>query len=168
MNKVIFRRLLWRAALGCLCILLFGCAALTRNYGTFVPDDSVTRHFESFQMDPDMNYYFSGSSSYPNAIMGLKKEYVLDNDLWRPVKPDPKVFHDLIEGMLFKTGETGVFLHGFVMRAPNGKAIGVWYSLLSVQMKVKMGEGNKVIVYTPEQHVYHQDEGDDEGGTAVP
>ena len=146
-------------------ILSAGCAALTRGYGTFVPDESVARYFENYQMDPDMNYYFSGSDVYPNVIMGLRKEYVLDNDLWRPIKRDPMIFKDLVQGMYYKVGETGLFLHGFVMKSPEGRNLGVWYSLLSVQMRVKMGEGSKVIVFTPEQHVYYMDQGNGRNDT---
>ena len=49
-----------------------------------------------YQMDADMNYYFSGSEIYPNAIIGLKKKYVLDNDLWKPIKPDPQTFTRMV------------------------------------------------------------------------
>ena len=56
-------------------LVLLGCAAMTNGYGTLVPDQSALKSLEALQIDPDMNYYFSGSDVYPNVIMGLRKEY---------------------------------------------------------------------------------------------
>ncbi len=159
MKTTPFRNQLLYLLLLTLAVLPAGCATLTRGFGTFAPDESVARYFQDYQMDPDINYYFSGSDVYPNAIMGLRKEYVLDNDLWRPIPKDPGIFNKMVEGMYYKASEASRFLHGFVMKSPEGRNLGVWYSLSSVKMRLKMGEGNKVIVFTPEQNVYYQDEG---------
>src|SRR3989304_10337368 len=80
-------------------LTLAGCAVLTSGYGKFITDEMVTKNFEAFQIDPDMNYYTSGSDTYPSAIMGLKKKFTLDNDLWKPLKPDPKAFRELVQNM---------------------------------------------------------------------
>lgn len=138
-------------------MVLSGCISMTHNYGGFVPDDTVTKQFEAYQMEPDMNYYFSGSESYPNAIMGLKKRFMLDNDLWQPIKPDPQYFSKLIYGMRYKSRETGAFQHGFIMQSPGGEPIGVWYSGLTTKMRVRMGKDNKVVVYTPDMGIYDRE-----------
>jgi hypothetical protein len=135
-------------------LVLCGCAAIRQDFGTFVPDQSAEKSFESFQIDPDMNYYFSGSDVYPSVIMGLKKQYVLDNDLWRPLKSDPKVFNDLITDMQSKASISGQLQRGFVLKSPDGQIIGVCYCTFKVRMSLKMGEGNKVVVYTPDALSY--------------
>jgi hypothetical protein len=39
---------------------------------------------------------------------------------------------------------------GFVLKSPEGQDVGVCYCRLTVWMSLRMGEGNKVIVYTPD------------------
>jgi hypothetical protein len=139
--------------------LLCGCASILNGYGTFVPDQVAEQNFESFQIDPDMNYYFSGSDVYPTVIMGLKKQYILDNDLWRPIKSDPKIFKDLITDMQTKAATSGQLQRGFALKSPDGQTIGVCYCPFKVRVRLKMGEDNKVVVYTPEVSSYPYDGG---------
>jgi len=144
-----------------------GCAAMSGNYGSVIPDLAAERDFMAFRIAPQMNYYYSGPDVYPNALIGLRKEYVLDNDLWKTLEPDPKIFKDKIRSMQDKARQYGGHQYGFVIRDPQGKPIGVWYSVLTVITRiVEMGEGNKVIVYTPELDVYldnHSPHGGDAG-----
>ncbi len=128
-----------------------GCVTMSRGYGKFVADESVAQRFQKYQIDPDMNYYYSGSELYPNVIMGLKKEYSLDNNLWRPLKSDPELFKTNIYNMVYTASNYSRQLYGFVMKSPAGRTLGVWFSPLDVQMRVKMGKNNKVVVFTPDQ-----------------
>jgi len=131
--------------------ILFGCAAMLNGYGTSVPDQVAEKSFEDFQINPDMNYYASGpNDAYPIVIMGLKKQFVLDNDLWRPLPPDPKLFKELIKRMQFEAGVIRQVQRGFVLKSPEGQNIGICYCRLTVWMSLKMGEDNKVVVYTPD------------------
>jgi hypothetical protein len=142
---------------------LFGCAAMTQGYGTLVLDQIVQKNFESFQIDPDMNYYYSGSYVYPSVIMGLKKQFALDNDLWKPLQLDPILLKDLINGMQTKARQTGQVQRGFILKSPDGQTLGVCYCPLDVWIRTKMGEDNKVVVYTPDRYPYG-DGGDGGGG----
>lgn len=139
-------------------VILSGCALMMRGYGTFALDQMTEKNFESFQLDSDMNYYFSGSDVYPSVIMGLKKQYVLDNDLWRPLPSDPKLFKSLITDMQQRARDSGQLQRGFVMKSPDGQMLGICYCTFKVRMTVKMGEGNKVIVNTPDINNYPYDE----------
>jgi hypothetical protein len=132
-------------------LVLFGCAAMLAGYGTNVLDNNVWDKFEAFQLDPDLNYYASGPhDAYPIVIMGLKKQYVLDNNLWRPLPPDPQLFKELIQNMKFEALKIRQAQRGFVLKSPEGQNVGICYCRITVMMSVKMGEGNKVIVYTPD------------------
>jgi hypothetical protein len=132
-------------------LVLSGCAALLNGSGTNVLDGNVWDNFETFQIDPGMNYYASGpQDSYPIVIMGLKKQYVLDNDLWREIPPDPKLFRNLIKRMQFEAQKIRETQRGFILKSPDGQDVGVCYCRITVMMSVKMGEGNKIIVYTPD------------------
>ena len=146
---------------------LSGCSALSGPYGSIVPDGAAHKAFNAFVLDPNVNYYYSGPDIYPNAVMGLDKAYVLDNDLWKPLEPNPKAFKKMIQDMQYKAQSHGTLQHGFVIKDPQGKPIGVWYSILSIKtMVVKMGKENKVSIYTPELAIFPEDlkHGGDGGG----
>ena len=127
---------------------LFGCSVMG-SYGTVVPDGETTYAFEAFQMDPGMKYYFIGSESYPRALIGLKKEYVLDNNLWKLIKPDSGVLQRMVQSMQKMASELGVKQYGFAMNDPKGRSIGVWYSPLKISKSIEMQGDNRVIVYAP-------------------
>ena len=132
-------------------LVLSGCAALLHGYGTNVFDQIAQNNFEAFQIDPGMNYYASGpNEAYPIVIMGLKKQYLLDNDLWRPIPPDPQLFKNLVKRMQFEAQAINQVQRGFVLKSPEGQDVGVCYCRITAWVNVKMGAGNKVIVYTPD------------------
>ncbi|MDQ5987477.1 MAG: hypothetical protein CSYNP_03222 [Syntrophus sp. SKADARSKE-3] len=138
-------------------MFLSGCSTFGWRYGAIVIDDAVRKNFEAFHMDPGMNYYYSGPDAAPNVLMGLKKDYLLDNDLWKPIEPNPKIFKEIIRSMQDKGMQFMTLQHGFVIKDDRGKPIGVWYSIFNIKpLVVKMGEGNKVDVYTPELDIYHE------------
>ena len=124
------------------------------RYGNIFPDDKATKDFEAFKIDPGMNYYYSGPDLYPNALIGLKKQYVLDSNLWKPIKPTPESFRDMIIHMQDKAQEYREYQHGFIMYDDKKQPIGVWYSILKARTFTQMGEGNKVRVYTPDLMIY--------------
>ena len=59
--------------------------ALFESYGSLEASSEVTRAFDGYRMDMDLNYYFSGSATWPDAIIGVNKAYRLDSSLWRQI-----------------------------------------------------------------------------------
>jgi hypothetical protein len=142
---------------------LVGCAeiaAYTKEFGSFEPNKEVGRAFETYQVNPDLNYYVSGSDVYPNAIMGLKKQYTLETPLWKHVDMTSGKLRDMVQGMQQKADELGLYLVGWSMRDEGGRAIGTWYSILFATTSIKVEENNKVDVYRPPQNTYIKYEGD--------
>src|SRR3989304_265721 len=78
---------------------VIGCATLFKDYGKIEPNYELTRSIGRYQIDPDLNYYISGPASTPNAIMGLKKSYTLDSDLWKKIEMTPDVIKNLVYNM---------------------------------------------------------------------
>ena len=130
-----------------LCFFI-GCAGA--NYGSIDPNTAATKAFEAYQTDPDMNYYYSGPYANPNALIGLKKSYALNSDLWKPIDPQPKLIKEFITGMQNIASEHGECQHGFIIRDNKGNTIGVWYSILRATTFIKMGSGNQVEIITPD------------------
>ncbi len=135
-----------------LVLTLAGCAGFKMR-GSFVPDRDVARSFADYEFRDDMNYYSSGSDAYPNALMGLKKEYTLESDLWKKVDK-AETFKDMVQGMQRKTGGMVMPLHGFQILDNEGRPIGIWYAILSARASLVMKEGKHVVVYTPDIDTY--------------
>ena len=122
------------------------------NYGRVIPDGDVTGAFETYQTDPDLTYYISGSDVYPNAIMGLRKAYTLDSTLWKKFKMTPQVLRELVTNMQMKAP----ILHGFTLVDNRGNRIGVWYSLLSATTSLWMKDDHTVVILTPALDTYEK------------
>lgn len=142
-----------------LILVLLPAGCFSGRYGNIIIDSPTTRDFDTFKIDQGMNYYYSGPDLYPNALIGLKRQYSLGPDLWKPIKPTPESFRDIILHMQEKAREYGQLQHGFLMQDDHGKPVGIWYSILKAKTFVKMGEGNKVIVFTPDLMIYEETPG---------
>ena len=81
-----------------LCVLLILClgvlscsGSLFRNYGQILPGGEVTRDLERGVFHPELRYYTSGSDLYPNALIGLHRDYRLNPEaLWKEVAMSPE------------------------------------------------------------------------------
>jgi len=138
---------------------LAGCAGAGMQR-SFQPDRDVDRSFERFEFRQDMNYYSSGSDSHPNALLGLKKEYILVSGLWKNVG-NARTLKEMVQGMQKKTSEYVLSLHGFQMLDNSGRPIGIWYSILSAKASLIMKEDNRVLVFTPDIDTYIRYERED-------
>jgi hypothetical protein len=145
-----------------LCLGTVACASLLRNYGTINPKDEVTRTFEGYRVNSEYRYYVSGSLLYPNALMGLHRDYRLDpRTLWREVPGMTTAkMTEIVDYMKAKASRHNLFLFGFEMSDNSGRPIGVWYSVLWARTFLQMNEDGSVRIDTPELDVYERTQGD--------
>jgi hypothetical protein len=132
----------------------WGCGGFHGGYGAISPDRSVTRSFETYQINPDYHYYYSGSDVYPNALIGLDKQYALEPDLWKKIEPAQKDFRDVISQMQTRALGIGQSQYGFAILDDKGRRIGVWYSLLRASTSVKVKDSRTVLIYQPPLNTY--------------
>jgi hypothetical protein len=151
----------WRITFYVMCILIVlpsvACtSSLFKNYGKITPDRDASKAFESYQINPNYNYYISGSDVYPNAIMGLDKAYKLESDLWKQVDMTPQKLRELVIDMQNKVRSLDIrlALHGFAIFDDKGKQIGVWYSILAATTSLMMKDDRTVIIITPDIGTY--------------
>ena len=149
----------WKTILSAACIMLLllssGCASMQlKNYGSIVADGRITDAFDKYQVNPNYDYFYSGSEVYPNAVMGLDKAYALDSDLWKKVDMTPAKLREIVTYMKDKAATVNLMtsLHGFVILDDKGKQIGVWYSILKATTKssVRMKDDKTVLIDTPD------------------
>jgi hypothetical protein len=144
--------------------LCLGTAACTgqlfKNYGRINPSNEATRAFASYQVNTAFRYYITGSDLYPNALMGLHRDYRLDPEtLWKEVAMTPEKMKEIVEYMKTKASNYREFQHGFEMLDNNGRQIGVWYSLLRARTFVRMQEDGTVRINTPDLDTYEKKAG---------
>ena len=109
-----------------LCMSIMACTGtLFKNYGRIDPGREATRAFESYQVNPEFRYYISGSAGYPNALMGLNRDYRLDpRTLWKEVTMTPEKMKEIVQSMQTKAWEYQLLQHGFDMWDDRGRRIG--------------------------------------------
>ena len=146
-----------------LCLTAAACSgSLFRNYGRINPNTEVTQAFEGYRVDSDFRYYVSGAHHYPNALMGLHRDYRLDpRTLWREVSGmTTAMMKEIVDNMKTKASEHHLFQYGFEMSDNKGRPIGVWYSVLVARTFLRMNEDGTVRIDTPDLDIYERLERD--------
>lgn len=137
--------------------LLVGCTSLlSRNYGIITSDINVKRSFETYQINPNYNYYISGSDVYPHAVLGLDRAYTLESDLWKHIDMTPSKLRELVLDMREKVRHLDIrlALHGFALINDKGQQIGIWYSINAATTSLWMKDEHTVIIITPPIDTY--------------
>jgi hypothetical protein len=124
-------------------MVLAGCS----GYGTLQKSGEASKQFESLQIDPNYNYFYSGSDVKPRAIIGLRKDYALVSKLWKPVDLTPGRLSGWIDQI---TGFKGFSLRslGSDILNSEGEVIGTWYSLEDFTTIRMLGD-KQVSIYPP-------------------
>ena len=144
------------------CLALAACSGLQlRSYGAINADTAATKALETHQVNADYRYYVSGGHLYPNALMGLHKDYRLDpRTLWRAIEMTPAVMKETVENMQTKAAQVRKSQHGFALTDPAGKTIGLWYSILDARTFLKINDDGTIRIDTPPWDVYDKYERD--------
>ena len=138
------------------CLSVTACAnSPFQNYGRIDSSNETTQAFEAYQVNKEFRYYISGSDLYPNALMGLHRDYRLDpKTLWKEVTMTPAKMKEIVEFMKAKAAENQLFQHGFVMSDDKGRPIGVWYSILTARTFIRTQDDGTIRIDTPELEIY--------------
>jgi hypothetical protein len=128
-------------------LLIWGCAS--GSYGGLAFDREVTRMFTGNSVPADYNYYITGRSRLPYAIIGIDPQYKLVTRWWDPVTPNTTEFKSLVDFIWKPNSWTRIEPgQGSWILGPAGEKIGVWYSMYpSTVISVK--EGHQVDIYPP-------------------
>ena len=127
---------------------------VSARYGKIRPSQEATTAYECFSVDPGLNYYISGSDTYPNAIIGIDKTWTLGSDLWKKKDFVFQSMKELVQNMQSKSAEQMLTLHGFDIFDNRGRKIGDWFSIMGLTMTVEITGERRVIVYTPPIDTY--------------
>jgi hypothetical protein len=129
--------------------------SLFRNYGSILPSEEVDREIEAGVVRPELRYHTSGPDLYPNALIGLHRDYRLDREtLWKEIAMTPARLNETVGFMKAKAYEFREFPHGFDLLDPVGKKIGFWYSILEARTFLRFEEDGTVMILTPELETF--------------
>ena len=127
-----------------------GCAIFNKNFGQFVPDNKARTAFETYQINPDYRYYYSGSDTFPVAMLALNKAYTMGNDLWPEVQVTPETMPQMILNMQNQRRMTSGGIHsGFAVLDPEGKQIGILYTYPGLGIALTVCKDKVIKMYGP-------------------
>lgn len=124
--------------------LAVGCAG---SFGFVRADSDVAAMFEGGRLPADHSYYYAGSDSGPDALIGIAPGYTLKSRLWRPVNLDEAAISALVRNMTGGLG-TGTAVWGAELLDRDGRRVGIWYSPHQASA-VAVGPGGEVFVNPP-------------------
>jgi hypothetical protein len=139
-----------------LCLGFIACSgSLFRNYGRILPSNEADRDMEEGVVHPELRYYTSGSDLYPNALMGLRRDYRLNRESpWKEIGMTPAKLRETVGFMKAKSFEYGQYPYGFDLLDTSGKKIGFWYSIMTARTFVRFEEDGTVTILTPKLDTY--------------
>jgi len=129
--------------------ILFFSGRLQSHYGSLRSNEAVTRAFEHYELNPDLVYYTSGPDAHPRTLMGINRNLVLADGLWKRKDFTPETFRGTIRDMQTEALASLEPLHGFDILDHRQHPIGIWYSALDVRTTIQMLNENQIQIDTP-------------------
>jgi len=121
------------AAAAALAILISACSFA--NLGWLRNSEEVGRAFETLQVPPDYRYWYLYLENSPYAVLGLNREYRIEDILWTEAAPGSEVFQKVV-GLVQGFPVPGSRTYGASILDANGDRIGVWFSSMSAGISV--------------------------------
>jgi hypothetical protein len=128
-------------------VVILALAACGGSYGSLQRSAAVDDEFQSIQILPEYNYYFTGAYYKPKAIIGIHRDYTLVSKLWKPVDLTADRLNGWIEQMTNFRGYALRNLGSNILNA-EGQIIGIWYSPEDFTTIRMLGE-KQVSIYPP-------------------
>jgi hypothetical protein len=125
---------------------LGGCS--TSNFGRLESDKEVKRSFESYQVLPNHNYYYYGTSSSPAAIVGIEENYELNLTMWVKLDTESDNYRRLIDIVSIQGAGRTVHPWGFRILDKAGNYVGVWYSAARAS-SVNINDNRQIVDFGP-------------------
>ncbi|MBW2437125.1 MAG: hypothetical protein PVF86_12705 [Desulfobacterales bacterium] len=119
---------------------------ISLKYGKLERNSEITKLFQTYQILPDHNYYYSGWGSVPYAIIAIDKQYKLRKGLWKEIEATVPMLRNWVREMDIIYGYPP---YGSRILDHKGQQLGVWYS--SKQWTtIIIEEENEIAVFAPE------------------
>ena len=121
------------AVAAALATLISACSIAHLGWLRNSPD--VSRAFETLQVSSDDRYWYLYLENSPYAVLGLNREYRIEDIQWTEVTPGSEVFQKVV-GLVQNFPVPGSRTSGAYILDAKGDRIGVWYSSMSAGISV--------------------------------
>ncbi len=131
-----------------LVVLVFsGCGRL---YGGLSGSTTVTRMFSNGNLPSDYLYYYTGRSTVPYAVIGLKPGYVQVSRMWQKMEYGSAEFKRMIRNIWEPLSEREALFQpeGAYILSAGGETIGIWYSYYPFTTVEEL-ENGRFKIYSP-------------------
>ena len=126
--------------------LFFLMAGCMESYGRLKSNPDVEKFFHGREKLPDFNYYYSGRSNLPYAVIGIHKDYKFNDRVWMQIDDQSDVYHKIEN--LMPSPENDYFKIGADILDPSGNKVGIWFSYYQYTV-VKVYPDKRIDVLNP-------------------
>jgi hypothetical protein len=132
--------------LSCALLFITGCTAKMPT-GAWKVDREAQQTFETATVLPDHTYYYLGSSGAPTSVIAISNEFHLRTKVWAQIEISEKILRGWRQWHAAR-GTSSCSYYGGVIRTPDGRQAGVWYSQ-NVINTVRMPEPGVLEIFQP-------------------
>lgn len=127
-------------------ILSFQMALAGRpgEYAVIREDSAIKTLFKQNQLPSEYNYYYTGRSGLPYAVIGIDTKYSLNSKFWSKIESKSQIVYKIDH--LMSTGATHV-TYGRIIDSV-GTQVGLWFSEYRNTI-VRFELGNELKVFSP-------------------
>lgn len=132
-----------------ICIILAGLFSIIgcmELYGRIKFNPDVIKLYTNRIGLPDYNYYYTGRSNLPDAVIGIDKKYKFNDRLWGKIETHQDVYKKIYNLNDTPSGDSDLI--GSDIIDNNGLKLGMWFSSY-YHTVVKKNPDGTVDVYTP-------------------
>ena len=122
-----------RLAAAAVAILISACALA--NIGGIRNSQDVEQAFETSQVPADSRYWYLYLENSPYAVVGLSRDYRIEDISWTEVQPGSETFQKVV-ALVQRFPVPGSRAFGAQILDPSSQPIGVWYSSMSAGISV--------------------------------
>jgi hypothetical protein len=128
-------------------VLLAGCA-MGNIWGSQISKE-VDRSFENLQVNTDDRFYYYGLENSPYAVVGIEKQYHINDPDWREVDPRSETFEKVVGLVRYFPWHSSP-TYGCYIVDSEGRRIGVWYSSLMAGFRVNPETRDVIVTPIPD------------------
>lgn len=124
----------------------FPLAGCMEQYGRIKSNPDVQQLYAKRLSLPDYHYFYTGRSNLPDAVIGIDRQYRLNDRLWGKIETHEEVYKKIYHLNYTSVGDSDLTAGDILDNT--GMKLGIWFSNYG-QTIVKKNSDGTVDVYTP-------------------
>lgn len=142
-----FQKLTKQIVMVMICTLIFNPAVYAdffKNHVKFKQIPEMGNNYKDVEIIPGYNYYYTGRSHLPYAVIGVDPAYELNSRFWNKIETKEMVI-DKVDGLM---PIDWYYMSVSKILDQKGNQVGIWYSYYPYTI-VRLGEAPRMTVFSP-------------------